>query len=187
MKPRDRKALVSGLLTVFAAWTLIRGVPAAVRAVSALRGKTVGQVETLARVEDVLMRAPAAHDSLAVTFHAIVALAPDLVQGEGPADAQASLSALISMAAGRHSLKLIRVDPLPDSAVGPFQRVSLRAELEGDVGGVTSLLSTLESGEPILTVSALSLDTPDPLGHPRTSEALHLSVDVAGLYLPRAK
>lgn len=176
-----------GLLTVFAAWTLVRGVPAGLRAVAALRGKALGQVETLARVEDVLMRAPAVHDSLAETFHAIVALAPDLVEGEGPADAQSSLSALLSMAASRHALKLVRVDPLPDSAVGPFHRVSLHAELEGDIGGVTGLLSTLESGEPLLTVSALSLDTPDPLPHPRTSEALHLSIDVAGLYLARTK
>ena len=187
MKPRDRKALGRGLLTVLATWTLVRGVPAALRAVAGLRGKAEGQVETLARVEDVLMRAPAVHDSLGETFRAIVALAPDLVEGEGPADAQASLSALISMAASRHALKLVRVDPLPDSAVGPFHRVSLHAELEGDVSGVAALLSTLESGEPMLTVSALSLETPDPLPHPRTSEALHLSVDVAGLYLPRAK
>ena len=184
---RDRRALLLGVALIAGALLLLRGVPAALRAVVGLKERTAAQVETLARVEDVVLRGPAVRDSMAQTFRAIVALAPDLVNGESPVDAQASLSALLSLAANRHAMKVVRVDPLPDSAAGAFHRVSLHAEFEGDVSGVTGLLGALESGEPILTVSALRIESPDPTPHPRMSEVLHLSVDVGGYYLVRGK
>ncbi|HWH04755.1 MAG TPA: type II secretion system protein GspM [Gemmatimonadales bacterium] len=187
MKPRDRRALLWGVGVVAGAWMALRGVPAGVRAVRALRERTVTQVETLARAEDVVLRGPAVRDSMAQAFRAIVALAPDLEDGEGPADAEASLSALVSLAANRHALKVVRADPLPDSTMGAFHRVALHAEVEGDLGGVTGLLTTLETRTPLLTVSRFSLEAPDPVPHPRTPEVLHLSLDVSGYYLPRAK
>ena len=133
------------------------------------------------------MRGPAVRDSMAQTFQEIVALAPDLVEGEASADAQASLSGLVSLAANRGALKIVRVDPLPDSAAGPFHRVALHVEFEGDMSGLTGLLGTLETHAPILTISAFSLETPDPVPHPRMSEVLHVAMDVSGYYLPRTK
>jgi len=187
VKPRDRRALLWGLIVIAGASVALRGVPAAVRGVRALRERTTEQVETLARVEDVVMRGPLVRDSMALTFQAIVALAPDLVDGEGSADAQASLSGLVSLAANRSALKVVRVDPLPDSAAGPFHRVTLHAELEGDMSGIASLLGTLETHAPLLTISAVSWETPDPVPHPRMSEVLHVAMDVSGYYLPRSK
>jgi hypothetical protein len=170
-----------------AAWLALRVLPAGVRAIAALRARARGQIETLARVEDVVMHAPAVRDSMAETFRDIVALAPELVDGEAAADAQASLSALLSLAANRHSLKVVRVDPLPDSTARPFHRVALHAELEGDVAGVTGMLAALETGEPLLSVSALSIETPDPSPRARMSEVLRLMIEVRGYYLVRSK
>jgi Type II secretion system (T2SS), protein M subtype b len=185
MATRDRRALLRGLGVALGAVVLLRGVPVAARSIEFLRDKTVAQQATLARVEDVIVRGAAVRDSLAQTFHDIVALAPDLVDGDTPADAQAGLSAVLSLAASRHALKVVRVDPLPDSAAGVFHHVALHAELEGDIDGVTGLLASLESGGPLVTVSSLSIGTSDPAPHPRTSEALHVTLDVGGYYLAR--
>lgn len=187
MKPRDRRALLWGLGVIAGAWLALRGVPAAVSGARALRERTAEQVTTLARVEDIVMRAPLVRDSMAQVFQDIVGLAPDLVDGEASADAQASLSGVVALAANRNALKVVRVDPLPDSVAGPFRRVALHAELEGDISGLTGLLGTLEAHAPILTISSLSLETPDPVPHPRMSEVLHVAIDVSGLYLPKAK
>jgi hypothetical protein len=182
---RDRRALTWGCGVILSAVALLRGVPVAMRGVGALRDRTIAQRATLARVEDVVERRPAVRDSLAQTFQDIVALAPVLVDGDTPADAQAGLAALFSLEANRHALKVIRLDPLPDSAAGVFHRVGLHAELEGDIAGVTGLLANLETGEPLLTVASLTIGAPDVVPHPRTSEALRLKLDVGGYYLAR--
>jgi hypothetical protein len=181
---RDRRALLGGLSLVLGTAALLRGVPAAVRSIRVLRDKAIAQRATLARVEDVIVRGPAVRDSLGQTFQDIVALAPDLVDGDSPADAQAGLSTVLSLAASRHALKVVRVDPLPDSVAGVFHRVALHAELEGDIAGVTGLLGSLETGKPLLTVSSLSIGTP-AVPHPRASEALHVTLEVGGYYLAR--
>ena len=187
MKVQDRRALIWGVSIVAGGWIALRGGPATVRAIRELRDRTSVQVEMLARVEDVVLLGPVVRDSMAEAFRAIVALAPDLIDGEVSAEAQASLSALLSLTASRHALKVVRSDPLPDSAAGPFRRVTLHTELEGDLNGVTGFLGALETHAPILTVSALSLETSDPLAHARMPEVLHVTMDVSGYYLPRTK
>jgi Type II secretion system (T2SS), protein M subtype b len=182
---RDRRALLWGVGVLFGAGVLLRGLPVVVRMVGALRDRAAAQRATLARVEDVIVRAPAVRDSLAQTFQDIVALAPALVDGDTPADAQAGLSAVFSLEASRHALKVVRMDPLPDSAAGVFHRVALHAELEGDIAGVTGLLGSVETGAPLLTVSSLSVGTPDAVPHPRVSEVLHVTLDLGGYYLAK--
>ncbi|HKV69642.1 MAG TPA: type II secretion system protein GspM [Gemmatimonadales bacterium] len=184
---RDRRALLLGLGAVVLALLAFRGVPLAVRGVDGLRDRAAGQTATLARVEDVVLRGPAVRDSLTDALQGIVSLAPELVDGTTAADAQASLSGLVSLVANRHALKVLRADALPDSAVGVFHRAAIHAELEGDLGGVTAFLRSIETGEPLLTVSSISLETPDPLSYRRTPEVLHLFADVSGYYLPRDK
>jgi len=182
---RDRRAVLWGLGSIIGALVVLRGGPAGIRAVRALREAAMAQTEMLARVEDLIVREPAVRDSLGDVVRGIVALAPDLVDGETSADAQASLSALLSMVANRHGLRVVRVDPLPDSEAGVCGRVALHAELEGDLAGVTGVVEGLESGAPLLTLSNLAIDTPDPVPHPRTAEVLHVSFEVRGYYLAR--
>lgn len=188
MTPRDGRALLWGGGVIFAAALLLRGAPAGLAGVRHLRDRTAAQEATLARAEAVIVRGPAVRDSLASVIHGIVALAPQLVDGESTADAQASLAALLSLAANRHGVKVARVDALPDSTAGVFGRVAMHAELEGDLAGVTSVIGGLETGETLLSLANVSFETPDPVPHPRMSEVLHASFDVRGFYLKqRAK
>jgi hypothetical protein len=185
MTPRDRKALLLGAAVVLGAVLLLRVIPWGVRSVLALRTRTLERVETLTRAQDVLAAAPALRDSLTRALGAVVALAPRLVDGRTAAEASASLSALVSMAASRHQVRLVRLDPLPDSAAGVFRRVAVHAELEGDVRGLTRFLRAIETGDPLLTIPTLAVLAPDPLGRVPGPEALRAEVDVTGFFLLR--
>jgi hypothetical protein len=183
---RDRRAVVGGGAVVLAALLLLRALPWAVRSVTTLRVRVREQQASLTRAEEVLAREPAIHDSLTQVLGRIVALAPRLVDGGTSAQAQAGLASLVSLAASRHQLKVVRLDPLPDSTGGrsPFTRVALHAELEGDIAGLTRLLRDVETSDPLLTVMSLSVLAPAP-AVPHTAEALRLELDMAGLYLAR--
>jgi len=185
MTPRDRKALVLGGAVVLGAVLVVRIIPWGVRSVSALRTRAGERVETLARVRDGLAAAPALRDSLTRTLGAVVALAPRLVDGRTAAEASSSLSALVSIAASHHQVRLVRLDPLPDSAAGVFRRVAVHAELEGDVRGLTRFLRAIETGDPLLTIPTLAVLAPDPLGRVPGPETLRAELEVAGFFLPR--
>jgi nitric oxide reductase activation protein len=107
-----------GSAAVFGALAVLRVLPWTFAAVGRLRERATQQFAAASRARVVLAAAPAARDSLARVLSAIVALAPQLVDVHSAAEAQASLSALVSLAASRHGLKLARLDPLPDSAGG---------------------------------------------------------------------
>jgi hypothetical protein len=167
------------------AFLATRVLPWTVRTSVALSSEATERAGTLARARAALAAAPAERDSLAEVLQGIVGLAPRLVDGRTSAEAQASLSGLMSFAASRHALKLVRVDPLPDSAGGAFHRVAVRVECEGDVAGLTALLKALETGDPLLTVSALAVQAPEPWPRPGAPEVLRIELTVAGWYLAR--
>jgi hypothetical protein len=184
--PRDRRALIWGGAAVLGAVVVLRIVPWTIRGVLALRVEAADRILTVTRANEVLAGASATRDSLAQTLGAVVALAPRLVDGRTAADAQASLSGLVSLAASRHALRVVRLDPLPDSAGdGVFNRVAVHVELEGDVAGLTRFLGAVERGDPLLTLPALSVQSTDPVGRPNAPEQLKIEATIAGLYLPR--
>lgn len=184
MTSRDRKALLLGGGTVALAILVLRVVPWAIRGVAHLRDQAGERQATAARAAAMIAGGAATRDSLSLILAAIVALAPDLVEGRSTAEAQASLSGLVSLLANRNSLKVLRVDALPDSTLGVFSRVGVHAELEGDATGLAGMLRSLETGQPLLSVPTLALTAPDPASR---AEALHIEVDVTGLYLPRGE
>ena len=185
MTLRDRRALLVGGAVVAGALMVLRVLPWTVAVVGGLRERTSQQFVAASRARTVIAGAPAVRDSLARVLNAIVALASQLVDVHSAAEAQASLSALVSLAASRHGLKVARLDPLPDSPAGVFNRVMVHAELEGDVAGLAGLLRAVETSEPLLSVVSLAISAPDPYARPNAPEVLHLEIDVSGFYLPR--
>lgn len=165
---------------------VLRVLPWSIRAVTSLQAEAADRVLTLSRAQEVLEGAPATRDSLAQALNAVVALAPRLVDGRTAAEAQASLSGIVSFAAARHALRIVRLDPLSDStADGVFSQVAVHVELEGDIAGLTRFLGTVETGEPLLTLPALSVQAPDPYGHANGPEQLRIEATIVGFYLPR--
>lgn len=185
MTSRDRRAVVIGGGAIAAAWLLLRAVPAGVQAVGRLRAHAIETQATALRAREVLAAAPSIKDSLAMTLSAIVGLAPLLVEGRSSAEAQASLAGVVNAVAGRHTLKVSSLDPLPDSGLGVLARVGVHAVLEGDVRGLQGFLRSVETDAPVLTVTAVSIAAADPRSRATVPEVLRLELDVAGLFLPR--
>lgn len=185
MKAIDRRALAWGGLVTLTAAIVLRIIPLSIRAVTSLRVETADRLLTLSRAQEVLEGARDTRDSLALALSSIVALGPRLVDGSSAADAQVSLSDIVSFTASRHAMRIVRLDPLPDStADGVFSQVAIQVELEGDIAGLARFLGTVETGDPLLTVPALSVQARD-LDHTNGPEALKIEATIVGLYLPR--
>lgn len=182
---RDRRALFVGTGVVAIAVLTLRVLPTAARTWRGYRDKTLAEATTLARAETTLVQAPALRDSVTRTVAAILAMAPALVDGRTPADAQASLQGLVTLAATRHRLKVLGFTPLPDSAAGVLGRVAVHVALEGDLAGVADFLATVETGPTLLSVPAVALEAPNPSPEAGSPEVLHVELDVAGLFLAR--
>lgn len=157
-----------------------------VRSIHQLRGHAQQQRETAIRARAVLQSARAVQDSLAGVLAGILSLAPKLVEGRSSAEAQASLAGIVSLAANRQGLKVLRLDPLPDSTVGVFNRVGLHGELESDIAGVVRVVKALETSATLLSVTSLAVSSANPYPQSGASEVLRLEIDVSGYYLPRA-
>lgn len=183
MKLRDRRAVLWGAVIVGAAALSTRVVPVGVRAAGSWKDTLRERQETLLRTRALLTALPHLKDSLADLLPKVVALAPDVVEGRSPAEATASLTSLVGFAASRHGLRVVRMDPLADSSVGAFGRVSVHVELEGDVAGLTRLLRVTEAGEPLLTFDALSVDARDRSSRREAPEVLRVAVTIAAFYL----
>jgi hypothetical protein len=184
VSPRDRRALLFGGGVMLGAVILLRAVPWAGRSVLALRTRASDATATLVRARAVLDGVPALRDSLPPTLNGIVALAPQVLDGRTRAEAEAALSDLVSLAARRHALLVVRVDPVPDSGGRVLGRATLHAEVEGDVAGLTQFLRAIETGEPVLTVPALSVQALETEGRAGGAERLRIEATVSGFYLP---
>lgn len=185
MTARERRVLTWGGAVIIGAVLMLRVIPQSVSAVATLRESTHEHITLHARAMEVLESRESVRDSLRRVLGDIVALAPKLIDGVSQPEAQASLSSLMSLAAGRQGVRVLRVDPLPDSAVGVFNRVSIHAELETDIRGLTRLLRALEIGRPLLTVTLRAVTASETGTGPNQPEVLRIEMQVAGYYVPR--
>jgi len=182
MSPRDRRALWLGCVAV-SAFIALRLVPIVLKRVSALATRAAEDAETLSRGRALLAGKAAIGDSLTRELTSLVQLAPKLIEGSTSAEAQASLTALLSASASRHSLKVVQLAPLPDSAAGVFHRVTVHAVLEGDITGASRFIGAVETSYPVLTIRSLAITARDVIPRPGAPEILRVECDVAGLYL----
>ena len=185
MTARDRRALRWGAGTILAALLALRVVPDAVRAAGAWQARSAARQATLGQTRRLLGELPQLRDSLSRLLPAVVALAPRLLDGRTPTEVSASLAALVTLDARQHALAVVRVDPLPDAVAGAFTRVTVHAELEGDVRGLVAMLQMLETGDPLLTLESLSVDAPDEGSASNHSERLRMEFTIAGYGLVR--
>jgi len=182
--PRERRVVRWGA-ALLAGALLLRGVPWAGREASAARDRLGQRTETLRRRREVIGARLAARDSLAAALAEVVALAPALLDGGTQAEAAASLSATLGLVAERGALRVTRIEPATDSALGPIRPATVRGELVGDIAGLTAFLRAVETGRPLLTVGGLTVTAPDPVPRPGAPEQLRIELDVTGWFLWR--
>lgn len=128
----------------------------------------------------------ALQDTLRSALTALVGSAPLLVDGQTEAEAGAALEGLVRARADGGGLAVLRLGVAPDSSAGPLRSVRVRAELEGDVRGLSKFLQGVEGDRPLLTVASLSVTSADPVERAGAPEVLHIGVEVRGLFIPGA-
>jgi len=188
VRSTDRRALLLGGAAVLGAVLMLRVIPGGVRSARAAQMELAERAALLARAREEVARQGSLQDSVAAVTRQVVALAPKILVGNTAAEAAADLAGRLNLAASRSSTKLERVDPVADTAVaGRLRRVSARVALEGDLGGVTRFLRSIEGGEAVLTIGQLRLTAPDPASSDRVPERLRLEATVAGFFVARAE
>ncbi|MGH7701478.1 MAG: hypothetical protein ACREMO_00140 [Gemmatimonadales bacterium] len=185
MTSRDRRALRLGLTAVLGGWLLLRALPATVRAAWALDREVRGRAALLAETRASLRGEASLTDSAEIMKRLVVDLAPKIVSGHSPVEAQADLGGRVSLAADRNHLRLLRIDPLPDSTTaGRLRRLTARATLEGDIRGLTGFLQNIARDAAGLTPTGVSILAADPASPDGAPEVLQGKVTVEGWYLP---
>jgi hypothetical protein len=179
MKALRRPRLIVGTVLLLAVLvSVLRMAPR----LSKRRADDIERVAEARALESAIDAEPALRDSLAHTLAEFVALAPRLVAGRTHAEAAATVVAWLNGIASRSSLKVRRAESLPDSAPGPLETVSIHAEVEGDIAGITRFLAETERGLPMLTVGSMAVTALEPFGR-LSSETLRLELTASGFYL----
>lgn len=183
---RERRVLVIGSVIVGAA---IGGriLPVAVRSMVRAEQEMDQRAVLLAHTRSDLAQTDALSESAAILTHNLTQVAPKVLNGATSADAQADLADRLDFVAARHQVRLMRVDPLPDSgAAGRLRRVAARMELESDVRGLAAVLQTLATGPLALGVEQLRVVAPDARSVGPGPEVLKTELTVTGWYLAKA-
>jgi hypothetical protein len=188
MSPRDRRMLIIGGTVIASLIVLSKGVPAWRDWVTEARSGAAEQVRAASEADGLVAHAKAMRDTLAARNARYVALAPALVAGHTPAEASATLASLVSGAASASGVKLgaVQLRPVADTgARRAFVRVSVHADVVGDIRGVTTMLASLERGPARLRVRDLTVTQPDPASPADRVEALKSDFTVEGLAMAR--
>jgi hypothetical protein len=186
LSAKDRRTLTLGVASVVAIIGSSRGVPAWRRWTDEARSDAALVAQRASRAEGLVTDAGQLRDTLARRNARFLALAPMLVDGATPSAASATLAGLVSGAAATSSMRIGSVQLRPDTtATGMFTRVAVRADLVGDVFGVTALLAILERGPTLVVVRELSVTQPDAGAAADRPEALRVQLLVEALALNR--
>lgn len=184
LSARDRKVLAIGAGACLMLAIGGRGVPSLVRWTLESRASAAQLVGESSRAAGSVAHAGATRDSLVARNQRYLALAPRLLDGETAAGAGGTLASIVSGAAAMSSVRLGSVQIRTDSAkAGVFTRVSVRADLTGDIRGLAAMLAMLEKGPPLLAVRELSITQPETAIADDRAEALRAELVVEGLML----
>jgi hypothetical protein len=179
---REVRVLVTGITTIASLIVAGRGMPALYRWHERVTQRAATVRRELdgarARVRD----SGAVRDSLAMRAKRMSALMPALVSRSAPAQAAGELAALIGDAAQEAGVRVASLQVRPDTARSSgYTRVAVRADLVGDVVGLSAMLAALESGLPLLDVRELSITQPELASSGGRPEALRVQLFVVGL------
>ncbi len=184
LSARDQKVLLVGLVSCTTLVVGARGVPELLRWTHDARANAVHLGAEAERASKSVATARATHDSLVARNARYLALAPRFLAGETVAGAGGALAALVSGAATAANVRLgavqIQADTMHQAAFTP---VIVRADLTGDIRGLSAVLATLERGQAILAVRELSISQPAAAAGDDQPETLHADLVVECLLL----
>ena len=186
MTRRERRVLTIAAAVMFLALLTVRGLPLVLSRWKMERGRFEQEVNMVARLRSDV----AALDEMAPTADSIrlqfAGLDTAILAGQSEAEATASLSAHIGMAADRGGALLVQAVPVADSVrAGVLGRLTARATLSGDTRSIMRTLRALTEDPVTLGIRSLRIVAPDPGSPDGTAEALSAELVVSGWYLER--
>jgi hypothetical protein len=162
LSPRDRRAVVAGLLLVAPALAWSRGALPWLRAVGDAREALAAERALLDRELRLLAGAERYPAAFQVGAERLLAEAPRLVGGADDGAASAALSGYVRTAAQEARVHLTRVEPAPSTDAGAgITALPLEVRGESDLEGILTLLHLLETGPKLVHVTALALEAPE--------------------------
>ncbi|MFN2397811.1 MAG: type II secretion system protein GspM [Gemmatimonadaceae bacterium] len=181
LAPRERAVLVLGAIALVLILGTARGVPAWLAWVRNARASAQEMTHAVWRTESLIRSERAASDSLSARNERLQLLERELLDGDSPAVAAASLAGLVSDAAASSGVELGTVQLRADSSsTTAFIRVSVRADATGDVRGLMEFLAELERMT-LLAVRELSISASDLVAPADRAEILRSELVVEGL------
>lgn len=158
ISPQDRRTLLAGATAVV---LIIGGSRLASRALAwsaGARASAASLVSELANEVASIRTLPLTHDSLVARDVRLMSLDSALIDGGSPPLAGASLAELISDLADSAKVQIGNLQVRTDSAArGTFIPVQVQASVNGELAGVMTFLSRLETGPELMAVRELSL------------------------------
>lgn len=186
MTGRDRRALLIGGAVVLSGLLLFRVLPAVWRGWGSAREELRAARVLLARAESALNGLDSLEGRAAATRARVIALAPRLLAGGTDAEALADLNGRLAVAASHQRTRLLRADPIVDSArESRLRRVRLRIEVESDWSGMAGFLRATIADPAALRVTAVSVRGAEVPIATTGAEVLSGEVEVTGWYLVR--
>ncbi len=188
LSARDRRTLLVGSAVIASLVVLAKGVPAWRQWVAESRSGAEEQARAAASADALLAHATPMRDTLAARNVRYIALAPAVVAGNTLAEASATLASLVSSAASAAGVKLGAVQlrsPADTGGRRAFVRVSVHADLVGDIHGVMAMLAILERGPARLRVRELTVTQPDASAPGDRVEALRADLTVEGVAMAK--
>jgi hypothetical protein len=185
---RDRRTLALGAAVVASLILLAKGVPAWRTWLAEARASADEQTRAATDADALLTRTRVERDTLAVRNARYIGLAPALVAGNTRGEASATLASVVSGAASAAGVKLgaVQLRPAADTGGrGAFVRVSVHADIVGDIHGITAMLTSLERGPLRLRVREVAVTQPDAAAPADRVEALRMDLTVEGLAMAK--
>ncbi len=158
LAPRDRRALLVGVLSLVAILAYASIVQPMVREAADLNRRRELAVEFLSRYRSVLEARAAYESTLDTAAVRLSRLAPRAFHSRRAEASVSQLLELLEKAAARNFVRVLRTTPAPvDSAGAGVLRISAAVESESDLTGILGLLRSLETTEKLLHVTDLRI------------------------------
>jgi hypothetical protein len=187
LSPRDRRALVIGIVSIGGLVVVARVVPAWRDWEQNAVASASNAARSAARDQVLARNAGAIHDSLAARKARLTALGSAWLSGDSPAAAGAGLAALTTRAATDAALTLGTVDIRTDSiGQNVFVPVHVHLSVTGDIQGLATLLAALDRGPVAMRVASLVVQGGDPGAPAQRPEQLHAELTIDALWRPAA-
>lgn len=184
MSPRDRRALGWGAAVVVGGLLLGRVVPAAVRWWRGAEATLAERSTLLAREQHEIGTVAVLEDSAKTVQVAFIALAPEILTGGTDAEALADIEGRVSVIAGQHRTKVLRLDGIADSSsVARLKQARVTVAVESDWAGLVGFLKGLDDDPAAIGVQSLDVTAADPASSSARPEVLHAELELTGWYL----